>query len=80
MISKLDTGFRKRSCSANELERDDDSRKRHPALGQPRIILDAVAGCPAKGGPGDNGGIFAFVGDMKAAQCLIPQIRDESDT
>src|SRR3981189_2732144 len=59
--------------------------------GQPRIILDAVAGCPAEAGlGGSNGGIFAMsvnhvqphlvVGDVKAGQCLIPQIRDESDT
>jgi hypothetical protein len=27
------TGFRKRSCSNNKLERDDDSKKSHPALG-----------------------------------------------
>jgi len=26
------TGFRKRSCSNNKLERDDDSKKSHPAL------------------------------------------------
>jgi hypothetical protein len=25
------TGFRKRSCSDNKLERDDDSKKSHPA-------------------------------------------------
>jgi hypothetical protein len=29
----VDTGFRKRSCSNNKLERDDDSKKSHPALG-----------------------------------------------
>jgi hypothetical protein len=28
----VDTGFRKRSCSSNNLERDDDSKKSHPAL------------------------------------------------
>jgi hypothetical protein len=28
----VDTGFRKRSCSSNKLERDDDSKKIHPAL------------------------------------------------
>src|ERR1700685_1529307 len=54
--------------------------------GQPRIILDAVAGCPAEAGLGSsNGGVFAMsvnhiqphlvVGDMKAGQYLIPQIR-----
>src|ERR1700693_5169532 len=58
---------------------------------QPRIILDAVAGCPAEAGlGGSNGGIFAMsvnhvqphlvVGDVKAGQYLIPQFRDESDT
>src|SRR5882757_4605963 len=58
---------------------------------QPRIILDAVAGCPAETGfGGSNGGIFAMsvnhvqphlvVGDVKAGQSLIPQFRDESDT
>jgi hypothetical protein len=30
---KVGTGFRKRSCSDNKLERDDDSKKSHPALG-----------------------------------------------
>src|SRR6266851_798048 len=59
--------------------------------GQPRIILDAVAGCPAEAGlGGSNGGIFAMsvshiqphlvVSDVKAGQSLIPQFRDESDT
>src|SRR5216683_344195 len=58
---------------------------------QPRIIVDAVAGCPAEAGlGGSNGGIFAMsvnhvqphlvVGDVKAGQSLIPQFRDESDT
>jgi hypothetical protein len=28
----VDTGFRKRSCSNNKLERDDDSKKSHRAL------------------------------------------------
>jgi hypothetical protein len=28
----VDTGFRKRSCSSNKLERDDDSKKSHLAL------------------------------------------------
>src|SRR5215204_3419349 len=32
MIPKVDTGFRKRSCSNNNLERDDDSKKSHHAL------------------------------------------------
>jgi hypothetical protein len=27
----VDTGFRKRSCSNNKLEREDDSKKSHPA-------------------------------------------------
>ncbi len=59
--------------------------------GPPRIILNAVAGCPAEAGLGGrNGGIFALsvnhiqphlvVGDVKAGQWLIPQFRDESDT
>src|SRR5712691_9326335 len=59
--------------------------------GQPRIILDAVAGCPAEARlGGSNGGIFAMsvshiqphlvVGDVKAGQLLIPRFRDESDT
>src|SRR6266446_6516753 len=34
------TGFPKRSCSNKKIERDDDSRKSHPALGQRK--LDAV--------------------------------------
>jgi hypothetical protein len=32
MIPKVDTGFRKKSCFNNKLERDDDSKKSHPAL------------------------------------------------
>jgi hypothetical protein len=28
----VDTGFRKRSCSTNDVERDDDSKISHPAL------------------------------------------------
>jgi hypothetical protein len=28
----VDTGFRKRSCFANDLKRDDDSKKSHHAL------------------------------------------------
>jgi hypothetical protein len=30
----VDTGFPKRSCSNKKIERDDDSRKSHPALAQ----------------------------------------------
>jgi len=68
------------------------SATRHFLLrGQPRIILDAVAGCSAEAGlGGSNGGLFAMsvnhvqphlvVGDVKAGQSLIPQFRDESDT
>jgi hypothetical protein len=29
---RVDTGFRKRSCSNNKIERDDDSKKSHHAL------------------------------------------------
>src|ERR1700693_1570427 len=58
--------------------------------GQPRIILNPIAGCPAEAGlGGSNGGILGVsvshvqphlvVGDVKAGQCLIPQFRDESD-
>src|SRR5215831_11920356 len=35
MIPKVDTGFRKRSCSTNKLEQDDDSKKSHLALREP---------------------------------------------
>src|SRR5207248_11765193 len=31
--ARVDTGFRKRSCSNNKLERDDDSKESHLALG-----------------------------------------------
>src|SRR5215204_2670175 len=31
MIPKVDAGFRKRSCSNNNLERDDESKKSHHA-------------------------------------------------
>ena len=31
----VDTGFRKRSCSNNRLDRDDDSKKSHPDLTRP---------------------------------------------
>src|ERR1051326_1553227 len=33
MIPKSGYGFRKRSCSNNKLERVDDSKRNHPALG-----------------------------------------------
>src|SRR5689334_7472958 len=32
MIPKVDTGFRTRSCSVEEIERVDESKKSHPAL------------------------------------------------
>src|SRR5712664_3246036 len=32
MIPKSGNGFRKRSCSSNKVERDDDSKKSHSAL------------------------------------------------
>jgi hypothetical protein len=35
MIPKSGYGFRKGSCSTNKLERDDDSKKSHHALGDP---------------------------------------------
>ena len=34
MIPKVATGFRKRSCSNREVERDDDQTRRHRALGR----------------------------------------------
>src|ERR1700681_2466893 len=71
--------------------RPPSATRRFLMRGQPRIILDAVAGCPAEARlGGSNGGIFAMsvshiqphlvVGDVKARQSLIPQFRDESDT
>jgi len=35
----VDIGFRKRSCSAKKLERDDDSKKSHLALGRAALSL-----------------------------------------
>src|SRR5215216_5064834 len=37
----MDAGFRTRSCSNNKLERDDDSEKSHPALGQGSCVMRA---------------------------------------
>ena len=34
----MDTGFRKRSCSTNNLKRDDDSKKSHLASGPSRLL------------------------------------------
>jgi hypothetical protein len=34
----VDTGFPKRSCSNKKIERDDDSKKSHPALGVLRLL------------------------------------------
>src|SRR5271154_4621339 len=70
--------------------RPPSATRRFLLRGQPRIILNAVAGCPAEAGlGGSNSGIFAMsvnhvqphlvVGDVKAGQYLIPQFRDESD-
>src|SRR5216684_3186172 len=71
--------------------RTPSATRRFLMRGQPRIILAAVAGCPAEAGlGGGNGSIFVMsvnrvqphlvVGDVKAGQSLIPQFRDESDT
>jgi hypothetical protein len=38
----VDTGFRKRSCSTNKLERDDDSKKSHHALGAAALVLNVA--------------------------------------
>src|SRR6202008_1316649 len=39
--------FGKRSCPTNKLERDDDSKKSHPALGKrPRAIADGACSAP----------------------------------
>src|SRR5215813_1396038 len=38
----MDTGFRKKSCATNKLERDADSQKRHPALGIPRARITRI--------------------------------------
>src|ERR1700727_785663 len=50
----VDTGFRKRSCARNKLERDVDSSKTHPALRFPSDLLererDALADPDAHGG------------------------------
>src|ERR1700687_5759558 len=40
----VDTGFRKRSCSTKRLERDDDSKKSHPALAGARLLLGGWRG------------------------------------
>jgi len=37
MISKSGYRFSERSCSNNKLERDDDSKKSHPALARRRF-------------------------------------------
>src|SRR5262249_14105841 len=39
---KVDTGFRKRSCSNNELKRDDDSQKSHHALARLSAAIDVL--------------------------------------
>src|SRR5580704_11560611 len=36
----VDTGFRKRSCATERLERDNDSKRSHPALGPHARIID----------------------------------------
>jgi hypothetical protein len=36
----VEAGFPKRSCSNKRLERDDDSKKSHPALGEHADQLD----------------------------------------
>src|ERR1700741_4716065 len=40
MIPKRGYRFRKRSCSTNNVERDDDSKKSHPALAGSAASLD----------------------------------------
>ncbi len=41
---KVGTGFPKRSCSNKKIERDDDSKKSHPALRIPRRYSHFVFG------------------------------------
>ena len=64
--------------------RPPSATRRFLLRGQPRIILNPVAGCRAEAGlGGSNGGIVGLsvthvqphlmVGDVEAGQCLIPQ-------
>src|SRR5260370_37751943 len=42
---KVCSGFPKRSCSNKKLERDDDSKKSHPALARRDVTLRPVGAC-----------------------------------
>src|SRR5713101_9802526 len=44
LSGKVGTGFPKRSCSNKKIERDDDSKKSHPALRIPRRYSHFVFG------------------------------------
>src|SRR5262249_38188564 len=50
---KVDTGFRKRSCASNKLERDADSKKRHFTLAA-EALRSHTHGRAAFLGPGDS--------------------------
>src|SRR5215831_12544949 len=43
MIPKVGTGFRKRSCSSMNLERDDESKRSHPALDRAALASFYIA-------------------------------------
>src|SRR6202162_4146688 len=45
---KVGTGFPKRSCSNKRLERDDDSKKSHPALGAALVVVQLGERCRDK--------------------------------
>ncbi|MFY9952978.1 tyrosine-type recombinase/integrase [Bradyrhizobium sp.] len=42
----MDTGFPKRSCSNKKIERDDDSKKSHPALARGAALFSSVRSTP----------------------------------
>ena len=55
MIPKSGNGFRKRSCFNNKVERDDDSKKSHPALACVHVMLNHLLGVMAGQQPVEDG-------------------------
>src|SRR5512139_2611023 len=72
MIPKSGHRFSEKSCSNKRLERDDDSKKSHPALVAP--CPGCGAGRRLKARDGRVQGFTAFVGERGLDQAFEPRV------
>jgi hypothetical protein len=75
---KAGTGFPKRSCSNKKIERDDDSKKSHPALASTPSI-NIKAGCAPPGSvsnPDHGGGLHARPSEIGGPEPNVSASRD----